>query len=159
MRYKDFPVTIDELVTEGHLSMRRSTYEALTGEKLEEPALLHRKTGDLSARLSRFGAATAAVTVVPEGTMQMPDGTLTEPDTAHEITAVPEPIYDTDPDPEAGARMAKGQYFGDFDGHTQTWFNKDGTLADPPPEETAVPETPQHEWLRKEAEAKEHPAA
>lgn len=124
MRYKDFPVTIDELVTEGHLSMRRSTYEALTGEKLEEPALLNRKTGDLSARLSRFGAATAAVTAVPEGTMQMPDGTLTEPDTAHEIT---EQGVDEAPSPDA--------------------------------EEAPVPETPQHEWLRKEAEAKEHPAA
>lgn len=103
---KTFSVTLDELVTEGHISMRKATYEALTGETLEQPGILNRKTGDLSARISRFSAATAAVTVQPEATEPGPDEA---------------PCEDAEEAPIAPA------------------------------------ETQEHEWLRKEAEAKEQP--
>lgn len=67
-------------------------------------------------------------TVVDSNSGQVvgPDYVRTRPPSAEERAAAG---Y-KDPDPEAAARMARGEYFGDFNGHTQKWFKADHTLAD-----------------------------
>lgn len=152
---------IDELVSFGTVKLSSATLEAFkehldekeTGHHVGTIALIHSSRAATNARLA--------------------------------AQVVPPAEFDVDPDPEAGARMARGEYFGDFDGHEQKWFKADGTLADDqvlpedhvetvplpvdytaeekaamvPGDVPAPSETPEHEWLRREQEAKEHPAA